>query len=587
MDSRNILELMKENMAEYSRYVATSRSVPSLVDGFKPSQRRSLLTGYDLKLWHTKPTMKSAKIEGDVIGNYHPHGGISLAGLIQPFTIRYPLFEGQGNWGSPDMPGSVAASRYTEARLTEFAEKFYLESVDYADKEPNYDGRLQEVTQFYPAVPGCLITGAMGIAVGLSTKIPTHNILDIGKSLKYYIKEDPRYLDILPDTCEQSIILTPKDDIRKLYQTGSGSISYKAKTHYETIDGKVALVVDAFPPGYNKSRLNTSKILEYVESDRLELINESKEGIRYVFLSDSRDVLEEVEGRLTNSVGYNMYIEHNGVVKLYTLKEIYNRFIEAKSAYILRKYTDLVNKSQAEIDYLNILIKFKANRDYIKGMFDKTSDVVIKEICETYNTTKSVAERLIATSLKSLLADNAKQILDKLHGLEKDVASYTTYINDPISKLISDIDDIMTFVKADKRKAVHTDDIKDEFKIKHRGKRITIKANEMYYVGFEDNVVQLQRGSDILNLDDTQCICPVGYKYYILTDGKGICGMTEEVFKADNKFKSDHLSDILGTNSLKTVSYTIDGKTKQLDDWCLRKRASYIKLTDSEVILKT
>ena len=119
-DRMSISDIVPKYTSDYSMYVATSRSIPSLMDGLKPSQRRCLLAAYDLKLWSTGKFLKAAKIEGDACGNYHPHGGVELSGLIQPFTIRYPLMVGQGNWGSPDMPGSRAASRYVEAKLSKY-----------------------------------------------------------------------------------------------------------------------------------------------------------------------------------------------------------------------------------------------------------------------------------------------------------------------------------------------------------------------------------------------------------------------------------------------------------------------------------
>lgn len=165
----------------------------------------------------------------------------------------------------------------------------------------------------------------------------------------------------------------------------------------------------------------------------------------------------------------------------------------------------------------------------------------------------------------------------------KKMEAYKRYVDDPITKIIEDIDDIISFMKGDKRRAIHVDDIKDEFKIPYRGKSLTIKSSEMYYLGSKDNTIKVVKGSEIKSLDDSQSICQCGYDYYVLTDGYGICGMTREAFEAGNKFKSGELSDIIGTNVLKAVSYKADGKVRYLDDWCLRKRSSYIKLSDNQV----
>lgn len=163
--SRNVNDIVEQYTSEYSQYVATNRAIPSAVDGLKPVHRRLLLSADDLKIYHNKKHLKVAKLTGAVLGTYHPHGGADPVGLSQWFTTKYPCFDGHGNFGSPDQPWSYAAERYIEIRLSEFAERFYLESRDYSDKDLNYDGSTEEVTQFYPPIPGSLITSAEGIAV--------------------------------------------------------------------------------------------------------------------------------------------------------------------------------------------------------------------------------------------------------------------------------------------------------------------------------------------------------------------------------------------------------------------------------------
>lgn len=584
---RDLRTLVEDYTSQYSQYVATSRSIPSLLDGLKPSQRRCILSARDLGIYHNKKYLKAAKLEGDVIGNYHPHGGVSIAGLVQPFTTRYPLFEGQGNWGSPDMPGSVAASRYVEARLTKFTEDFYLDSADYADTEDNYDGRLKEITLFYPPIPGSLLTGAQGIAVGLSTYIPSHNVKDVCESLLKYIEQpctDGYLENLMPDTCEESIILTPKHEIKKMYETGTGSISYKAKTHRESINGKHALVVDAFPPGYSKKRLETAPILEAVENGVLELVNESKEGIRYVFTSSDESILDSIEERLTNSVGYRFFIEHRGVIKCYKLKEIYDVFLEDKCDFIRRKYSDLASRETVELEYLNILLLFKQDKKYIKDMFDKTSDEVIQDIISKYNTTEKIARRIVNTTLRSLMADNLDQINTQIENLKDTLDEYNHYVEDPVYKLKKEISELLESLSYDKRRAVHIDDVSLSTEVVYRGQTLSITPSKYYYVGTPDNKVSKVSGNEVLcnNLYSEEYILEEsGYKYYVLYDRKGICSMEESVLDSDNKFKSDNLVGIIGTDDLSKVHVTMgNGKTQPLADWTLRKRSSYIRMAE-------
>lgn len=588
-DKHYAKDIASEYTASYASYVATSRAIPSLVDGLKPVHRRCIDTANDLKMYHDKKFLKVAKLEGQVMGDRHPHGGASPVILAQPFKTRYPLFEGQGNFGSPDSPDSVAASRYIECRLTEFCEKFYLNSSDYADMEDNYDGRLKEVTRYYPPIPGSLLTGSSGIAVGLSTNIPTHTIKDVCNSMLTYIKNpnSDKYIELIyPETCEESIILTPKKDIEKIYRTGEGSIQYKAKTHYESIDGKLALVVDAFPPDYRKKSLETSYIMEAVEAGNLELRNESKEGIRYVFLSNNKEVLEKVEERLVSSTGYRMYIEHNGKIKCYKLSELYDDFIESKSKYIIRKYTDLVSKNENEIKFIDILLEFKKDRDYIKSMFDKSRDEVIADIVVRYGAPKEVAIRIISSSLSSMMKDNTDKLILKRKDLVKQIDEYQGYLYDPIKKIQLDIKELLREYKDEKRRAVHIDDVQELIEINYEGVTIKAHPSSVYYVATHDNKYQKVHAAELLEMDlNDKIVVSSEFDYYVFYDNQGLIAVNKEVMeKMDNKFRSDHLNDIIGINNLEAISIKRSNSKRviKLGDWALRTRLSYIRQVDGD-----
>ena len=579
--------LASDYTASYASYVATSRSVPQLTDGLKPVHRRCINSADDLKLYHDRKFLKVAKLEGQVMGDYHPHGGASPVILAQPFKIRYPLFDGQGNFGSPDSPDSVAASRYIECRLTKFCEDFYLSSSDYADREDNYDGRLKEVVRYYPPIPGSLLTGASGIAVGLSTNIPPHTISDVCKSLLSYIRypNSESYINcLMPDTCEESIILTPRSEIAKLYKTGEGSIQYKAKTHYESIEGKLALVVDAFPPDYSKKRIMTSSILEAVESGNLELRNESKEGIRYVFLSQDKDILASVEDRLVNSSGYRLYIEHDNKIKLYKLSEIYDDFLTARKAYVIKKYTDLIKKNEYELEFIRVLLELKRDRDYIKSMFDKSPKDVVKDIIKRYNTSQDIASKVIASSLSSLMKDNMDKLLSKSKELEKDNKIYLEYVNNPITKIVLDIKELQSAYKNEKRNATHIDDIKSSIEFSYQGNTIVAHPSDIYYIATHDNHYEQTNAAELatLNLKD-KIVVSADYDYYVFYDENGLIAVTKDTMsRLDNKFRSTRLSGILGVNNLSDVRYTLDEKKIfSLGEWALRTRLSYIKQTES------
>lgn len=577
-------DMVKEYTASYATYVAQDRAIPSLVDGLKPVQRRCINSANDLKLYHNKKPLKVAKLSGQVMGDYHPHGGANPVLMAQPFRFRYPLFDGQGNYGSPDSPNSYAAARYLEIRLSKFCEDFYLESSDYADREDNYDGRLQEITQYYPALPGCLFTGASGIAVGFSAELPAHTITDIGNSLLAYMKnpKSAKYLEgLYPETCESSIVLTPLQDIRKIYETGEGSVRYKASTHYETIGGKSALVVDAFPPGFSKKRLDTPSIMDAVDKGLLEVSNESAENIRYVFTSTDKKILEDLEDRLTSSIGYRMYIEHNGIIKLYKLFEIYDEFLEERSNYIVRKYTSIISRIAVESEYLRVLIALKKDKRYIKDMFDKESKEVIEDIQDRYSTTESVAKRVISTTIRNLLADNTQSLLDDIAKIERDIKEYQGYVDDPLKKIKMDIKTLMKSY-SDPKRAIHIDQQTDETQITYRGKDITVSMNRLYFVGHPNNTIERVYGRDLANMDLSDVfVVPANMSYYFLYDNKGCCTVSNEIMlTSGSKLNSSSLLGIIGINDLEDI--TVEQGNRRIYKgvkWSLRQKTSYIRLS--------
>lgn len=578
-------DITSDYTASYAKYVATNRAIPSLVDGLKPVARRCINSADDLKLYHDKKFLKVAKLEGQVMGDYHPHGGASMTILAQPFKTRYTLFEGQGNFGSPDQPNSVAASRYIETRLTKFCEDFYLSSADYADREDNYDGRLKEVVRYYPPIPGVLLTGSSGIAVGLSTNIPPHRIADVCQSMLDYIQSPntDRYLsDLIPETCEESIILTSRNDIKRMYERGEGSIQYKAKTHYESIEGKLALVVDAFPPDYSKKRLETSEILEAVESDNLELRNESSTGIRYVFLSKSRDILSTIEDRLVSSSGYRFYIEHDGRIHMYTLKELYDDFIKSREVYIVRKYEDLIRQNEVEIEFIRVLLEFKEDREYVKSVFDKSPKVVAREIVSRFNTNIDIANRIISTSISSMMRDNTEKLKKKYKELQDQITEYTGYVHAPIMKITMDIKKLLKEYGSEDRRAVHIDDISEHMEFKYKGILYSAYPSDLYYLAMNNNTYQIVHAADLLtveNLDD-YILIRADKNYYVFYDDQGIIAVDSTVMRGMvSKFKSNRINGILAVDDLSHVSL-LRGDTKKeikLGEWAIRSRLSYIK----------
>ncbi len=268
---------------DYSMYVILDRALPHIADGLKPVQRRIVYAMSELGLSAASKHKKSARTVGDVLGKYHPHGDTAcyeaMVLMAQPFSYRYPLVDGQGNWGSPDDPKSFAAMRYTEAKLTAYAQILLRElgqgTVEWCD---NFDGTLQEPRLLPARLPNVLLNGTMGIAVGMATDIPPHNLVEVTSACMHLLDDPKASLDQIcghikgPDYPTEAEIITPREDIRKMYETGNGSIRMRAR--FELEDGNV--VITALP-----HQVSGAKILEQIaaqmQSKKLPMVEDLRD----------------------------------------------------------------------------------------------------------------------------------------------------------------------------------------------------------------------------------------------------------------------------------------------------------------------
>ncbi|WP_394178924.1 DNA topoisomerase IV subunit A [Marinomonas posidonica] len=250
----------------YSMYVILDRALPHIGDGLKPVQRRIIYAMSELGLKATAKYKKSARTVGDVLGKFHPHGDSAcyeaMVLMAQPFSYRYPLVDGQGNWGAPDDPKSFAAMRYTESRLSKYADVLLKEvSQGTVDWVPNFDGTMQEPSVLPARLPNLLLNGTTGIAVGMATDIPPHNLREVGEACIHLLNNPNADLEDLlnfvqgPDFPTGGEIITPKSDIVKLYETGKGQI--KARARFEMEEGEI--VITELP-----HQVSGSKILEQI-----------------------------------------------------------------------------------------------------------------------------------------------------------------------------------------------------------------------------------------------------------------------------------------------------------------------------------
>ena len=242
-----IRKFTEDAYLNYSMYVIMDRALPNIGDGLKPVQRRIIYAMSDLGLSATAKYKKSARTVGDVLGKFHPHGDSAcyeaMVLMAQPFSYRYPLVDGQGNWGAPDDPKSFAAMRYTEARLSKFSEVLLSElGQGTTDWVPNFDGTLNEPKVLPSRLPHILLNGVTGIAVGMATDIPPHNVREVANACARLLDNSKTELHELlediqgPDFPTEAEIITPRSDIQKLYETGRGSVKMRAVYQEENGD---------------------------------------------------------------------------------------------------------------------------------------------------------------------------------------------------------------------------------------------------------------------------------------------------------------------------------------------------------------
>lgn len=374
-------ELMKKSYIDYAMSVIIARALPDVRDGLKPVQRRTLYDMYELGIRYDKPYRKCARIVGDTMGKYHPHGDSSiydaLVVMAQDFKKGQILVDGHGNFGSIEGDGA-AAMRYTEARLTKFTQEVCLLDLDknVIDFGPNFDETEKEPVVLPMRVPNLLVNGAEGIAVGMATSIPTHNLCEVIDGVKAYMKNDEittrqlmKYIKG-PDFPTGGIVVN-KDDLLNIYETGQGKIKLRGKVEVEDLKGgKKQLVITEIPytmigAGIGKFLNDVCNLVETKKTtDIVDISNQSsKEGIRIVIeLKRGADV-ENLKNmlykktRLEDTFGVNMLAVANGRPETLGLKQIIEHHVDFQFELATRKYTTLLEREREKSEVQEGLIK--------------------------------------------------------------------------------------------------------------------------------------------------------------------------------------------------------------------------------------
>ena len=374
-------EIMQKSYIDYAMSVIVSRALPDVRDGLKPVQRRTLYDMYELGVRYDRPYRKSARIVGDTMGKYHPHGDSSIYGALvvmaQDFKYGLPLVDGHGNFGSIEGDGA-AAMRYTEARLQKITQQAYLADLDkdVVDFIPNFDATEKEPSVLPVKIPNILVNGAEGIAVGMATSIPPHNLGEVIDGVIAYMKDPDitteEMMEIIPgpDFPTGGIVIN-KDDLKAIYETGNGKIKLRGKAEIEPMKGgKERIVITEIP--YTMIGANIGKFLNDVYSlvetkkttDIVDISNQSsKEGIRIVIElkkgADAQNICNLLykKTRLEDTFGVNMLVVAEGRPETMGLVEIIRHNVQFQYQLPTRKYTTLLNREREKQEVQEGLIK--------------------------------------------------------------------------------------------------------------------------------------------------------------------------------------------------------------------------------------
>ena len=513
-----IEEKMKEAYLNYSLSVIVSRALPDVRDGLKPVHRRILYAAEELGLTHDKDHKKSARIVGEVLGKYHPHGDQTvynaMVRMAQEFNQRYTLIDGHGNFGSID-GDSPAAMRYTEAKLTEMSE--YLlkdikkETVDFSD---NFDGTLKEPDVVPSRLPNILINGSSGIAVGMSTDIPPHNLNEVADAIMGLIKDPDLTIDEIidnyisgPDFPTGGTIVG-NEGIKEAYKKGKGKLNIRGKTKVESVGRHKQLVINEIPYQVNKSRL-IEEIAKYISKGKLDEIRDlrdetDKEGLRIVIeLKQGADV-EIILNRLykytslQNSYRINLLALINNKPEVMNLLDILNYFIKFRREVITKRSKYELEELQSRLHLLEGLKKAIDKLDLVISIIrnSESASEAHEELVSELKITDKQAKAILNMQLRRLVGMEIEKLESEVTELNKGIKELKKILNSKKEMDQVIIDEIKEVKEkfGDERR---TDITSDEEKAKITKQDLIKEKEAVISYSLRQNI---KRNSDISNM---------------------------------------------------------------------------------------
>ena len=567
----NLEQEMKRSFISYAMAVIIDRALPDVRDGLKPVHRRILYDMNELGMTPDKPYRKSARIVGDVLGKFHPHGDSSvydaMVRLAQPFNIRYPLVDGQGNFGSIDGDGA-AAMRYTEARM----KKLTLHLLDGIDKDtvdfyPNFDETLMQPAVLPSRFPNLLVNGSSGIAVGMATNIPPHNLREVINGVICMIdKPDCTIEDLMehikgPDFPTGGIILGRRG-IREAYYTGRGRIETRARTNIEQMSGgRSRIVVTEIPYMVNKAKL-VEKIAELVHDKRLDGISDIRDesdrnGMRIV-IELKKDVYPQVvlnylykHTSMQENFGANMLALVNGKPRILNLREMIYYYLEHQKDVITRRTKFDLDKANARAHILEGLLKALDYIDEIVDLIKASANPTQAKnaLMERFAFSDKQAQAILDMRLARLTGLERDRLMDEYQELERTIARLTAILGD--EKLLMDV--IKTEIS----------EIRDKYSDERRTELTTIEGE----IDVEDLI---QEEDMVVTMTHAGYVKRIAKSVYKAQNrgGRGVTGMTtkEEDYAEIMRVVNTHAEIMFFTNrgrvySLKCYQIPEAGRT--------------------------
>ena len=439
---------MRNSFLNYSMSVIVSRALPDVRDGLKPVHRRILYTMYENNLDSDHEYRKSATTVGDVLGSYHPHGDASvydaMVRLAQDFSLRYPLIDGQGNFGSLD-GDPPAAYRYTEARMKRISDEM-LRDIDKetVDFQPNFDERKQEPVVLPSRIPNLLVNGSIGIAVGMATNIPPHNLTEVCNGIIHLI-ENPEcdYAELMeiipgPDFPTGGIIMG-RSGIRSAYATGKGKITLRGRAEIEEhAGGRFRIVITEIPYMVNKSKM-VERIADLVKEKRLEGISDlrdesDREGMRVVVElkkeANPQVVLNHLYSltELQDTVGANMLALDNGIPKVMDLKTILEKYVDHQCDVLIRRTRYDLRKAQERQHLLEGLKIACDNIDEVIKIIRESYDDAKENLMNRFGLSEVQANAILNMQLRRLQGLEREKIENELAELAEKIDYYNRFL---------------------------------------------------------------------------------------------------------------------------------------------------------------